>query len=66
MLLPLSGLLAGVAHRMTLIALVISYYRNPNIRFDTVFLSHFNINKRQFALPICVVTPFGDAGRGKA
>ena len=66
MLLPLSGLLAGVKPRVKLLALAIPYSGNPNVRYDTVFrLGPFNINKSQFRCPY-VVTPFGVAGRGKA
>ena len=46
MLLPLSGLLAGV------IALAIPYSENPKVRYDTVFsLGPFNINKSPFRYP---------------
>ena len=66
MLLPLSGLLAGVKPRIKLLALAIPYCGNPKVRYDTVFsLGPFNINKSQFRCPY-VVTPFGVAGRGKA
>ena len=66
MLLPLSGLLAGVKPRVKLLALAIPYSGNPKVRYDTVFsLGPFNINKSPFRCP-CVVTPFGVAGRGKA
>ena len=66
MLLPLSGLLAGVKPRVKLLALVIPYSGNPKVRYDTVFsLGPFNINKSPFHCPY-VVTPFGVAGRGKA
>ena len=66
MLLPLSGLLAGVKPRVKLLALAIPYSGNPNVRYDTVFsLGPFNINKSPFRCP-CVVTPFGVAGRGNA
>ena len=59
MLLPLSGLLAGVKPRVKLLALVIPYSGNPNVRYDTVFsLGPFNINKSPFRCPY-VVTPFG-------
>ena len=66
MLLPLSGLLAGVKPRVKLLALAIPHYINPNVRYDTVFsLGPFNINKSPFRCPY-IVTPFGVAGRGKA
>ena len=66
MLLPLSGLLAGVKPRVKLLALAIPYSGNPKVRYDTVFsLGPFNINKSPFRCPY-VVTPFGVAGRGKA
>ena len=66
MLLPLSGLLAGVKPRVKLLALAIPYSGNPKVRYDSVFsLGPFNINKSPFHCPY-VVTPFGVAGRGKA
>ena len=66
MLLPLSGLLAGVKHRVKLLALAIPYSGNPKVRCDTVFsLGPFNTNKSPFHCPY-VVTPFGVAGGGKA
>ena len=66
MLLPLSGLLAGVKPRVKLLALAIPYSGNPKVRYDTIFsLGHFNINKSPFRCPY-VVTPFGVAGGGKA
>ena len=66
MLLPLSGLLAGVKPRVKLLALVIPYSWNPKVRYDTVFtIGPFNINKSLFRCPY-VVTSFGVAGRGKA
>ena len=65
-LLPLSGMLAGVKPCVKLLALAIPYCGNPKVRYDTVFsLGPFNINKSQFRCPY-VVTPFGVAGRGKA
>ena len=65
-LLPCSGLLAGVKPRVKLLALAIPYCGNPKVRYDTVFsLGPFNINKSQFRCPY-IVTPFGVAGRGKA
>ena len=36
MLLPLSGLLAGVKPRVKLLALAILYSGNPKVRYDTV------------------------------
>ena len=58
MLLPLSGLLAGVKPRVKLLTLAIPYSGNPNVRYDTVFnLGPFNINKSPFRCPY-VVTPF--------
>ena len=49
MLLPLSGLLAGIKPRVKLLALAIPYSGNPNVRYDTVFtIGPFNINKSQF------------------
>ena len=67
MLLPLSGLLAGVKPREKLLALAIPYSWNPKVLYDTVFFSlgPFKINKSPFHCPY-VVTPFGVAGRGKA
>ena len=66
MLLPLSGLLAGVKPRVKLLALAILYSGNPKVRYDTVFsLGPFNINKSPLHCPY-VVTPFRVAGRGKA
>ena len=66
LLLPLSGLLAGVKPRVKLLTLVIPYSGNPNVRYDTVFnLGPFNINKSPFRCPY-VITPFRVAGRGKA
>ena len=66
MLLPLSGLLAGVKPRVKLLALAIPYSGNPKVRYDTVSsIGPFNINKSPFRC-LCVVTPFGVAGRGKA
>ena len=66
MLLPLSGLLAGVKPRVKLLALAIPYSGNPKVRYDTFFsIGPFNINKSPFHCPY-VVTPFGVAGRGKA
>ena len=66
MLLPRSGLLAGVKPRVKLFALVIPYSGNPKVRYDTVSsLGPFNINKSPFRCPY-VVTPFGAVGRGKA
>ena len=66
MLLPLSGLLAGVKPRVKLLALAIPYSGNNKVRYDTVFsIGPFNINKSLFHCPY-VVTPFGVAGRGKA
>ena len=63
MLLPLSGLLAGVKPREKLLALAIPYSWNPKVRYDTVFtLGPFNINKSPFHCPY----PFGVAGKGKA
>ena len=65
-LLPLSGLLAGVKPRVKLLALAIPYSGYPKVRYDTIFsLGPFNINKSPFRCPH-VVTPFGVAGRGKA
>ena len=59
MLLPLSGLLAGVKPRVKLLALAIPYSGNPKVRYDTVFsLGPFNINKSLFHCPY-VVTPSG-------
>ena len=59
MLLPLSGLLAGVKPRVKLLALAIPYSWNPKVRCDTVVcLGPFNINKSPFHCPY-VVTPFG-------
>ena len=44
MLLPLSGLLAGVKPRVKLLALAIPYSGNPKVRYDTVFsIGPFNI-----------------------
>ena len=53
MLLPLSGLLAGVKPRVKLLALAIPCSGNPKVRYDTVF-SHgpFNINKNPFHCPM--------------
>ena len=52
MLLPLSGLLAGVKPRVKLLALAIPYSGNPTVRYDTVFnLGPFNINKSPFRYP---------------
>ena len=52
MLLPLSGLLAGVKPRVKLLALAIPYSGNPKVRYDTVFsLGPFNINKSPFRYP---------------
>ena len=52
MLLPLSGLLAGVKPRVKLLALAIPYSGNPKVRYDTVFtLGPFNINKSPFHCP---------------
>ena len=69
MLLPLSGLLAGVKPREKLLALAFPYSWNPKVLYDTVCFSigPFNIikYKSQFRCPY-VVTPFGVAGRGKA
>ena len=49
MLLPLSGLLAGVKPRVKLLALSISYSWNPNEQLgDVFFLGPFNINKWSF------------------
>ena len=65
-LLPLSGLLAGVKPPVKLLALAIPYCGNPKVRYDTVSsLGPFDINESQFRCPY-VVTPFGVAGRGKA
>ena len=59
MLLPISGLLAGVKPRVKLLALAIPYSGNPKVRYDTVFsLGPFNINKSPFHCPY-VVTPSG-------
>ena len=59
MVLPLSGLLAGVKPRIKLLASAIPYCGNHKVRYDTVFcLGPFNINKSQFRCPY-VVTPFG-------
>ena len=50
MLLPLSGLLAGLNPRVKLHALAIPYYGNPKVRYGTVFsLGPFNINKSLIA-----------------
>ena len=66
MLLPLSGLLAGVKPRVKLLALAIPYSGNPKVRYDTVFsIDPFNININPFYCPY-VVTTFGVAGRGKS
>ena len=52
MLLPLSGLLAGVKPREKLLALAIPYSGNPKVRYYTVFsLGPFNINKSPFRYP---------------
>ena len=52
MLLPLSGLLAGVKPRVKLLALTIPYSGNPKVRYDTVFsIGPFNINKSPFHCP---------------
>ena len=49
MLLPLSGLLAGVKPRVKLLALSISYSWNPNEQLGNVFFrGPFNINKWSF------------------
>ena len=66
MLLPLSGLLAGVKPRVKLLALDIPHSGNPKVRYDTVF-SHgpFNIDKSLFRCPYMLFTPFGVAGWGK-
>ena len=66
MLLPLSGLLAGVKPRVKLLALAIPYSGNPKVRYDTVFsIGPFNINKSPFSCPY-VVTPFRVVGWSKA
>ena len=66
MLLPLSGLLAGVKPRVKLLALDIPHSGNPKVRYDTVFsLGPFNIDKSPFHCPYAIY-PFGVAGRGKA
>ena len=53
MLLPLSGLLAGVKPRVKLLALAIPYSGNPKVRYDIVFsLGPFNINKSPFHSPM--------------
>ena len=67
MLLPVSGLLAGVKPRVKLLAFAIPYSGNTKVCYDTGFFSHgtLNINKSPFRCPY-VVTPFGVAGRGKA
>ena len=66
MLLPLSGLLAGVIPREKLLALVIPYSGNPKVRYYTVFsFGPFNINKSPFRCPY-VLNHFGVAGRGNA
>ena len=55
MLLPLSGLLAGVKPRVKLLALAIPYSGNPKVRYDSVFsLGPFNINKSPFHCPYVV------------
>ena len=66
MLLPLSGLLAGVKPRVNLLALDIPHSGKPKVRYDTVFsLGPFNIDKSPFRGPYAIY-PFGVAGRGKA
>ena len=64
MLLPLSGLLAGVKPRVKLLALAIPYSGNPKERYDTMFsLGPFNINKSPISLPICCY-PFRGCWQG--
>ena len=65
MLLPLSGLLAGVKSRVKLLALDIPHSGNPKVRYDTVFsLGPFNIDNAYFVAHM-LFTPFGVAGWGK-
>ena len=55
MLLPLSGLLAGVKPRVEWPALAIPYSGNPKLRYDTVFsLGPFNIDKSLFRCPYAI------------
>ena len=55
MLLPLSGLLAGVKPRVKLLALDIPHSGNPKVRYDTVFcLGPFNIDKSLFRCPYAI------------
>ena len=59
MLLPLSGLLAGVKPRVKLLALDIPHSGNPKVRYDTVFsLGPFNIDKAYFVAHM-LFTPSG-------
>ena len=58
MLLPLSGLLAGVKPRVKLLALDIPHSGNPKVRYDTVFsLGPFNIDKGLFRCPYLCYLP---------
>ena len=58
MLLPLSGLLAGVKPRVKLLALDIPHSGNPKVRYDTVFsLGPFNIDKSLFRCPYLCYLP---------
>ena len=61
--LPLLGLLSGVKHHLKLLALVIPYSGNPNVRYGIVFsLGPFYINKKQFGYPCFLLTSKGDFG----
>ena len=65
MLLPLSGLLAGVKPRVKLLALAIPYSGNTKVRYDTVFsIGLLTKIKAHFIDPM-LLPPFGVAGRGK-
>ena len=64
MLLPLSGLLAGVKPRVKLLALDIPHSGNPKVRYDTVFsLGPFNIDKSLFRCPYAIY-PFRGCWQG--
>ena len=63
LVLPLLGLPSGVKPHLKLLALVIPYSGNPNVRYGIVFsLGPFYINKGQVCYPCFLLTSKGDFG----